>query len=233
MILSRSVGAITVDTPGHYMRFFDDRADAGAYLAQYLSQRRPVKDPLIFGLARGGVPVAAEVVRELGGELSMIIARKLGAPTSRELAIGAVTSDGGYYLNKPLIHDLAIATPYVERVTELELAEARRQQQRLGVSPPLNVLDRRVVLVDDGLATGATMIAAARSVRARGAAHIIVAVPVGAAEACSDVRREVDDVVCLVIPEPFWAVGLYYRNFQQVDDEEITQLLEESAQFVR
>ncbi|MGH7714088.1 MAG: phosphoribosyltransferase [Gemmatimonadaceae bacterium] len=227
MKFNEHMGEIAVDSPARFMRVFRDRADAGIRLAEHLGDYAD-RDALILGLARGGVPVAAEVARALEGELDVVVARKLGAPTSRELAIGAVTADGGFYVNKQLIRELAIPTQYVERLTAMEMAEARRQEERFRFGPPPNVNGRTVVLIDDGLATGATMIAAARSVRGRSPSQLVVGVPVGSAEACEELRAEADDVVCLVTPRPFWAVGLYYQDFGQIDDDEVVHLLQQT-----
>ncbi len=226
MKLNDQPGPLTVAAVGGYMRFFRDRADAGARLAEHLSAHSP-RNPLVLGLARGGVPVAAQVALGLEGELDVVVARKIGAPSSAELALGAVTADVGFYVNKPLMRELAIPTAYVERVSEMEAAEARRQERRLRTHAMPNVAGRTVYLVDDGLATGATMIAAARSVKVRGPARIVVAAPVGSAEAHAELRGEVDEVVCLVIPQPFWAVGLHYQDSTQVTDEEVLRILAE------
>jgi len=229
MKLNEKMGPLTVAAAGGYMRYFRDRADAGARLGEHLAAHSP-KNPLVLGLARGGVPVAAQVARRLEGELDVVIARKVGAPTSGELAIGAVTADVGFYVNKPLMRELAIPAAYVERVSEMEAAEARRQERRLHTHVMPNVAGRTVYMIDDGLATGATMIAAARSVRVRGPACIVVAAPVASAEAHAELRREVDEVVCLVIPQPFWAVGLYYQDFSQVTDEEVLRILDQNTE---
>jgi predicted phosphoribosyltransferase len=179
-------------------------------------------------LARGGVVVAAEVAQALNAPLDVIVARKLGAPTSQELAIGAVTADGGRYYNEALIRELAIPRAYVERVTGREMMAAQRQDDALRVRAGPNVTSRSVILVDDGLATGATMIAATRSVQARYPARIVVAVPIAAREPCEDLQSEADEVICLLTPEPFWAVGLFYQDFTPVEDEEVKELLRQA-----
>lgn len=207
---------------------FRDREDAGTQLAQRLNEYRGA-DVLVLGVPRGGVPVAAAVARALGADLDVVVARKLGSPVSPELAIGAVTADGNRFLNDAMVRDLSVSTAYIERVTKQELAEAARREERFrGGAEPARVRGRTVILVDDGLATGATMIAAARSVRARKPARLVVAVPVGSAEACAALRREADDVVCLATPDPFWAVGLYYEDFGQTQDDEVERLLAEA-----
>lgn len=218
---------LTQDSTGHFVRVFRDRHDAGNRLGERLTSYGG-RDCLVLGLARGGVVVAAEVARALDAPLDVVVARKLGAPTSQELAIGAVTADGGRYYNEDLIRDLAIPRSYVERVTAREMTEAKRQEERLRVQPRPNVTGRTVFLVDDGLATGATMIAATRSVQARYPSRIVVAVPIAAVGPCDDLRSEADEVICLATPEPFWAVGLFYQDFAQVEDAEVKELLRQS-----
>lgn len=212
---------------------FRDRADAGAQLAQALQGYRG-QDVLVLGIPRGGVVVAAEVARRLGAELDVIVARKLGAPISRELAIGAVTADGERYLNEDILRELRVPEHYVQTVTEEEQAEARRREERFRAGrPPARIAGRTVILVDDGLATGATMRAAVRSVRRQRPARLVVAVPVGARETCEELRAEADEVVCLFQPEPFWAVGAHYRHFEPVDDATVQELLRASASTAR
>jgi putative phosphoribosyl transferase len=219
---------IGLDPPGDNVPGFRDREDAGAQLARRLAAYRGA-DVLVLGVPRGGVPVAAAVARDLGGELDVVVARKLGSPVSAELAIGAVTADGNRFLNDAMVRDLGVSSAYIERVTQQELAEAARREERFrGGAEPARVAGRTVILVDDGLATGATMIAAARSVRARKPARLVVAVPVGSAEACTALRGEADEVVCLATPDPFWAVGLYYEDFGQTEDAEVERLLREA-----
>lgn len=209
----------------HVTPYFRDRVDAGARLAERLTPYLG-KDALVLGIPRGGVPVAAEVAKALDAELDVIVARKLRSPISAELAIGAVTADGGRYLNEPMLHHLGVSRRYVERATKVEMADAMQREARFrhGAAAPA-IAGRDVILVDDGLATGATMIAAARSVRAHDPARLVIAVPVGSMEACAALRREADEVVCLATPEPFWAVGVYYDNFRQTEDDEVEQLL--------
>jgi predicted phosphoribosyltransferase len=218
---------LTQDSAGHFVRFFRDRHDAGARLAERLSPNRN-RNTLVLGLARGGVVVAAEVAQALKAPLDVIVARRLGAPTSQELAIGAVTADGGRYYNEALIRELAIPRAYVERVTGREMMAAQRQEDALRVRAGPNVTSRCVILVDDGLATGATMIAATRSVQARYPARIVVAVPIAAPGPCEELQSEADEVICLLTPEPFWAVGLFYQDFTQVEDEEVKELLRQT-----
>jgi putative phosphoribosyl transferase len=207
---------------------FKDRADAGAQLGRRLAAYKS-KGVLVMGIPRGGVPVAAEVARALDAELDVVVARKLGAPISSELAIGAVTADGCRYLNDAIVRELAVPITYVEEVTARQSAEAKRRETLFRGDRAADVVQARtVILVDDGLATGATMIAAARSIRARRPARLVIAVPVGSPEACEALKAEADDVVCLSIPENLWAIGLHYRDFRQTEDADVQHLLAES-----
>jgi predicted phosphoribosyltransferase len=187
------------------------------------------EDVLVLGIPRGGVPVADEVARHLSAELDVVVARKLGAPGYAELAIGAVTANGGRFLNDDVIRDLSVSQSYIDDETERQREEARRRESvfRQG-RPPADFKGRIVIIVDDGLATGATMRASVRSVRAAHAAKTVVAVPVGSQQACAALRGEADDVVCLFEPEPFWAVGFYYEQFGQTDESEVEQILSEA-----
>lgn len=215
---------LTRYSAGHFVRFFRDRHDAGARLAERFAQYR-ARNTLVLGLACGGVAVAAEVAKALNAPLDVIVARKLGAPTSRELAIGAVTADGGRYYNEALIRELAIPRAYVERMTGREMIAAQRQENALRLQARPNVTGRTVILVDDGLGTGAPMIAATRSVQARYPERIVVAVPIAAQAPCEELQSEADEVVCLLTPEPFWTVGLFYQDFTPVEDAEVKELL--------
>ncbi|MER3438931.1 MAG: phosphoribosyl transferase [Chloroflexota bacterium] len=204
---------------------YRDRADAGKQLATALATRKN-GDLLVLAIPRGGVPVAAEVARSLGAELDIIVARKLGAPFEPELALGAVTADGTLFLNHDVIKDLGITDELLNAIIAREREEARHREEQLrGSRPPASVAGRTVILVDDGLATGATMRAAAQSVRKRQPRKLIVAVPVGSRDACEALRQDADDVVCLMTPDPFWAVGLYYADFSPVSDEEVSTIL--------
>ncbi|HET9464238.1 MAG TPA: phosphoribosyltransferase family protein [Gemmatimonadales bacterium] len=214
-------------------RFFDvqarfrDRRDAGQQLAERLEPYRQAR-PVVFAIPRGGVPVGAEVARGLNAELDVVVARKLGAPFQAELALGAVTSDGERFLNDEIISQLGVDDAYLDQVTREQGDEARRRERRFrGGRPPAAVEGRTVLLVDDGLATGATMRAAARSLRKRAPGRLVVAVPVGSREACMALREDADEVICLAQPEPFYAIGLHYQSFEQVDDAEVIALLQQ------
>jgi putative phosphoribosyl transferase len=206
---------------------FQDRLEAGRQLARRLARFRGQR-ALVLGIPRGGVPVAREVARGIDGELDIVVARKLGAPFSPELAIGAVTADGERYLNQDLVCDLAITPEYLEQETATQLAEARRRESRFrgGASGP-SLKERIVILVDDGLATGATMQAAVHSVRAAHPRRLVVAVPVAASDSHQALAREVDELVCLAIPEPFYSVGTHYVRFEAVPDDEVEAILQQ------
>ena len=206
---------------------FRDRLDAGQQLARRLEPYRKAR-PVVFAIPRGGVPVGAEIARYLDAELDVLVARKLGAPLHAELAIGAVTADGERFLNRDIISQLQVDEAYLEQITKEQREEARQREQRFrGGRPPVDVKGRTALLVDDGLATGATMRAAARSLRKREPGRLVVAVPVGSREACAALREDADEVVCLAQPDPFYAIGLHYRRFEQVEDAEVISLLEQ------
>jgi putative phosphoribosyl transferase len=200
---------------------YRDRTDAGQALARHLGAYRGTH-PVVLGIPRGGVPVAAAVADALEGELDVIVARKVGAPIQPELALGAVTADGS------IVSALGMDAETLARLAAVQRADAKRREERFRSGrPPLVLAGRTVILVDDGLATGATMRAAVRAARAARPGRLIVAVPVGAADACDTLAREADDVVCPARPEPFGAVGAYYERFTQVEDDAVTRLLTE------
>lgn len=208
-------------------RRYIDRTCAGRILAEALTQYKG-QHVLTLGIPRGGVPVAAEVARALGAELDVIVARKLGAPGQPEFAIGAVTSNGGRVFDDNAIKAIGVSHEYLEKVTQVEMAEARRREEMFRAGrPPETILNRVVIVVDDGLATGATMRAAVRSIRQHHPTRIVVAVPVGSREACAALGAEAEEVVCAYEPDPFWAVGLYYENFEPTEDADVTRILHE------
>lgn len=214
---------------GSYGPLFRDRRDAGAQLGERLAQEHKGQNVVVLGIPRGGVPVADEIAKQLDAELDVVVARKLGAPGYPELAIGAVTANGGRFLNDKVIRELAVSQNYIERETAQQRAEAGRRENlfRQGRSPA-DFRGRTVIIVDDGLATGATMRAAVRSVRQANAQRIVVAVPVGSEKARAALALEADEVVCLFTPDPFWAVGFYYGQFGQTEDTEVQQILSDA-----
>jgi predicted phosphoribosyltransferase len=209
-------------------RLFVDRRDAGAVLSEWLAPYAG-KGALVLGIPRGGLIVAAEVATRLDAGLEVIVARKLGAPGRSELAIGAVTAGGGRWLDDALIGDLGVQASYIEAITAGEMAEARRREDRYrGGRPGAPLRGRTVILVDDGLETGATMRAAIRAALLEGPARLVVAVPVGSKQACEALLGEADDVVCPYVPERFHAVGQFYINFESVEDADVEGALAES-----
>ncbi|HYW04138.1 MAG TPA: phosphoribosyltransferase family protein [Gammaproteobacteria bacterium] len=205
---------------------FTDRTEAGRRLAEALRGQGVGGEAIVLGLPRGGVPVAEAVARVLGAELDIIIVRKLGLPGQEELAMGAIASGGGRALNEDLAGMLQLDEADIARVEARERRELeRREKLYRGERPAPAVADREVVLVDDGLATGATMRAAVAAVRSLGPARVVVAVPVAPSEAVERLRAEADEVICLATPEPFLAVGRWYRDFGQTSDAEVGAVL--------
>jgi putative phosphoribosyl transferase len=213
------------------MRAFPNRAEAGRLLAEKLAQYAGRDDVIVLGLPRGGVPVAYEVARALGVPLDVFIVRKLGVPGFEELAAGAIASGGVRVLNDDVVRGLPNASEIIEAITAREAAELeRRESSYRNGRPPPELRGRVVILIDDGLATGATMRAAVAALRQRGAAKIVVAVPVGAPDTCRELEAVADETVCVVAPEFFRAVGQYYEDFAQTSDEEVRDLLVRAAQ---
>lgn len=204
------------------MRPFNDRRDAGRVLATLLSSYANRSDVIVLGLPRGGVIVAAEVARALHAPLDVYVVRKVGVPWQEELAMGAVADADTLVLNQPLISELQLSAEDVDRVVSRERAEvARRTDVYRAGRPPLALRDRKIIVVDDGLATGATMEAAVRAIRTRQPRAIVVAVPVGARDTCQRLRAIADELVCANIPDQFDAVGAWYREFGQTSDTEV------------
>jgi predicted phosphoribosyltransferase len=210
---------------------FPDRAEAGRLLGLKLSKYAGRDDVIVLGLPRGGVPVAYEVAQALRVPLDVFIVRKLGVPGFEELAVGAIASGGVRVLNDDVVRALPNANEIIEAVTQREIAELQRREDKYRDSRPSPQIENRtVILIDDGLATGATMRAAVAALRQRGAAKIVVAVPVGPPDTCKEFEDEADEVVCASAPEYFQAVGQYYEDFSQTTDEEVRELLARAAQ---
>jgi predicted phosphoribosyltransferase len=207
-------------------KLFIDRADAGRALAERLPRYAGRSDVIVLALPRGGVPVGFEVAKALGAPLDVFIVRKLGVPGHEEYAMGAIASGGVRVLNEEAVRGLRIPQRAIEEATRREQQELeRREREYRGERPPPDVRDRTVILVDDGLATGATMQAAVQALRQQHPARIVVAVPTGSPETCARIAEEADEVVCATTPDPFHAVGLWYENFAQTSDEEVHDLL--------
>jgi putative phosphoribosyl transferase len=206
---------------------FRNRADAGRILAQRLKAIAADDDVIVLALPRGGVPIGYEVAQALTADLDVFLVRKLGVPGHEEFALGALAGGGVRVLNEPLIQELGLSRAEIDNITAREQREIQRRETayRQG-RRALPLACRTVVLVDDGLATGSTMLAAVRALRAYAPARIIVAVPIAAPEVCEAFRDYVDEIVCVETPEPFYAVGLWYEDFSQTTDEEVRQLLD-------
>jgi putative phosphoribosyl transferase len=210
---------------------FRDRTHAGRELAERLGAYAGRANLLVLGLPRGGVPVALEVARALDAPFDVFIVRKLGVPGHEELAMGAIASGGVRVLNDAVVEELGIDEALIARSAAAESAELeRREHAYRGERGPVHVEGRTVILVDDGLATGSTMRAAAFAVRAQRPERIVVAVPVAAAHTCERIRAEVDETVCVHTPDPFQAVGLWYEDFAPVSDDEVRELLEQASE---
>ncbi|WP_027877089.1 phosphoribosyltransferase [Meiothermus cerbereus] len=211
------------------MRPFKDRSQAGELLAERLVELGYDQQPnlLVFGLPRGGVPVAFQVARRLGAPLEVWVVRKLGTPGHEELAMGAIASGGGRVLNQEIVDSLQISAQAIAAVEQQELAELeRRERLYRGQRPFPDLSGKTVLLVDDGLATGATMKAAIAAARQKKPARLVVAVPVAPPDTVAEIQALVDEVVCLITPPFFQAVGLWYEHFPQISDEEVLALLQ-------
>ncbi len=207
--------------------YFRDRRDAGRRLAEAL-RPRGYEHPLVLGIPRGGVPVAEEVARVLGGELAVVVARKLGAPANPELAIGATTANGVAWVNDAVAREAGATPPYIAAERERQTKEARRREELFNGHRRPPVEGRTVIVVDDGIATGATAIAAVRSMKVAGATKVVLAIPVGPVGTVARMRLEADEVVCLSEEPGFWAVGQFYGDFSPVEDEEVKAILDAS-----
>jgi putative phosphoribosyl transferase len=205
---------------------FRDRFEAGRALAERLGRYAARPDVVVLALPRGGVPVGFELARELGVSLDAFIVRKLGVPGHEELAFGAIASGGVRVLNDEVVDALRLDQATIEHVTRQESRELDRREElfRHGLPAP-GIAGRTVILVDDGLATGSTMRAAAMAVRAQQPERLIIAVPVGASDTCRRLRDEADELICLETPSPFQAVGLWYEDFSETRDAEVRELL--------
>jgi putative phosphoribosyl transferase len=211
--------------------FFHDRHDAGRQLAAHLDPYAGRSDVIVLALPRGGVPVGYEVARALGAPLDVFLVRKLGVPGHEELAMGAIASGGVRVLNEDVVSDLRISDRWVDVVAARELAELRRREEAYRDGRPApDVRGRVAILVDDGLATGASMRAAVSALKRLGPAKVVVAVPVGAAQTCRELEPLADEVVCAETPDPFYAVGTWYQDFDQTTDDEVRELLARANQ---
>ncbi len=211
-------------------RPFRDRREAGQLLATKLTAYANRPDVLVLALPRGGVPVAYEVARALGAPMDIFLVRKLGVPGYEELAMGAIATGGVRVLNDDLVGGLRIPDYIIDEVAAWEQQELeRRERLYRGDRPMPDVRGRTVILVDDGLATGATMQAAVKALRLQQPARIVVAVPTAAPETCAQLKTMADDVICAITPEPFHAVGLWYEDFSQTTDEEVRDLLAQGS----
>jgi len=205
---------------------FRNRTDAGRQLAEKLAAYANRPDVLVLALPRGGVPVAVELARAIGAPLDVFLVRKLGVPGYEELAMGAVATGGVRVLNDEIVRGLGISEHEIDAVVARELRElSRRDRLYRGDRPPSDVAGRTVILVDDGLATGATMRAAVQALRQQQPGRIVAAVPTASPDTCQVLKAEADDVICAITPEPFFAVGHWYDDFTQTTDDEVRELL--------
>ena len=209
---------------------FTDRRHAGRVLASRLTKYAARDDVIVLALPRGGVPVAYEVASALSAPMDVFLVRKLGTPGHRELAMGAIASGGVRVVNEDVVQWYGISEAAIDRIAREEQEELERRERAYRDDRPApDLANKIVVLIDDGLATGSTMRAAAQAVRARRPARVVIAVPVGAPQTCAELAASADEVICARMPEPFSAVGQWYLNFEQTDDAEVRQLLQKST----
>ena len=205
---------------------FRDRTEAGQILASKLTKYVNQVDTVILALPRGGVPVAYEIGKELGLPIDIFVVRKLGVPGHEELAMGAIASGGVRHINRDVVDQLRIESETIDVASRREQKEIeRRERLYRGQRPPVDVRNKTVILVDDGLATGSTMRAAIAALRQHRPARIVVAVPTAAPQTCSEIADEVDEIICAATPETFYAVGQWYQDFSQTTDDEVRELL--------
>lgn len=209
---------------------FKNRRTAGRQLADRLMSHAGVDDAVVLALPRGGVPVGYEVASELGLPLDVFVVRKLGVPSQPELAMGAIASGGVRVLNEEVLRQVYVSHEQLEEIAASEGEELRRRENAYrGGRPPIDLAGKTIIVVDDGLATGSSMLAAVRALKRQRVARVIVAVPVGSSTACRALQAEADQVICLKQPEDFRAVGLWYEDFSQTTDHEVRELLEKAS----
>jgi putative phosphoribosyl transferase len=219
-----------LETGGSFTILFSNRIEAGKKLAQSL-QGAVGRDAIVLAIPRGGVIVGYEVARKLKVPLDLIIPRKIGAPDNPELAIGAIAEDGTIIIDNSLIKYLGVSKSYISEESKRQLAEIQRRLRLYrGETPYPDLRDKEVIIVDDGIATGSTMKAAVASTRVRGAKTVIIAVPVCPGSSVSELEKEADRVICLQTPEPFYAIGQFYGDFDQISDQEVIDLLKQSGE---
>ena len=205
---------------------FKNRSEAGKQLATKLTHYKNTTQSIVLGLPRGGVVTAFEVAQVLNLPLDIVVPRKIGAPDNPELAIGAVTEDGSLLLDKDIVSLFHISKQYLDQAVAEEVKEAQRRLAAYRKKrPPLNLFNKTVIIVDDGVATGLTMLAAIKSVQKKGAAYIVVAIPITSTQALNKIQQLVDEVITLSIPKDFVAISVFYDQFEQTTDEEVMQLM--------